>query len=381
MGVDARRDHSFRVPRPDLSVRLGTPNACTRCHTDEPAEWAVEQLQKTRGKTPRGFQTYADALHAARVGHPAAERLLTGVVRDAATPGIARATALWELGHAPGPSTPAVVEQGVADADPLVRGAAAAALEALPPAERLRLGLRLVDDPLRAIRLEAAWALADVPQGTLAESQRERLKRALQEYVQAQEANAERPESQVNLGTLHVRQGRFAEAEAAYRKAITLQPFFVGAYVNLADLYRLTNRDGDGEQVLRAGIAAVPESADLHHALGLLLVRQRRYDQALEALAQAVRLAPDNARYAAVYAIALSDLGQPDAALAALQAAHERQPHNAQLLLRLVQFHRQAGRLAPALRYAETLAQLDPLNASLQNLVRQLKAGLAPGAR
>src|SRR5262249_13742673 len=76
MGVAARRDHSFRIPRPDLSVRLGTPNACTRCHTDKPAEWAVEQLQKTRGKIPRGFQTYADALHAARVGHPAAERLL-----------------------------------------------------------------------------------------------------------------------------------------------------------------------------------------------------------------------------------------------------------------------------------------------------------------
>ena len=381
MGVDARRDHSFRIPRPDLSLRLGTPNACTGCHTDQTATWAVEQLQHRRGKRPQRFQTYAEALHAARVGHPAAERMLAGVVRDASTPHIARATALWELSRYPSPTTLALVEQSVTEPTPLVRVAAGAVLQAFPPAERLRLGVRLLDDPLRAIRLEAVWALADIAPSTMPESQRERVKRGLAEYVRAQEAQAERPESQVNLGTLHMRQGRFPEAEAAYRKAMTLQPSFVGAHINLADLYRRTGRDGEGEQVLHAGIALVSDSADLHHALGLLLVRQRRYDQALEALARAVRLAPDNAHYATVYAVALSDLGQPEAALAALQAAQARQPHNAQVLLGLVQLSGNTGRLESALRYAEQLAQLDPMNASFHNLVRQLRAAPAPGAR
>ena len=32
MGVDFRRDHSMRIPRPDLSDKLKTPNACTQCH-------------------------------------------------------------------------------------------------------------------------------------------------------------------------------------------------------------------------------------------------------------------------------------------------------------------------------------------------------------
>ena len=32
MAIDSRRDHSFRIPRPDLSSSLGTPNACTGCH-------------------------------------------------------------------------------------------------------------------------------------------------------------------------------------------------------------------------------------------------------------------------------------------------------------------------------------------------------------
>ena len=41
MGVDPRRDHSMRIPRPDLSVVMGTPNACNQCHQDKdaPGHW------------------------------------------------------------------------------------------------------------------------------------------------------------------------------------------------------------------------------------------------------------------------------------------------------------------------------------------------------
>ena len=45
MGNDFRRDHSFRVPRPDLSVKYGNPNACSGCHTDKDDAWAAENLQ------------------------------------------------------------------------------------------------------------------------------------------------------------------------------------------------------------------------------------------------------------------------------------------------------------------------------------------------
>ena len=46
MGIDARRDHSFRIPRPDLSVLLGTPNACNDCHQDKSAEWAAAEVAR-----------------------------------------------------------------------------------------------------------------------------------------------------------------------------------------------------------------------------------------------------------------------------------------------------------------------------------------------
>ena len=82
MVVDARRDHSIWVPRPDLSVALGTPNACTQCHTESSAEWAA---QTVAGWYPRGRQTtqdYGSALHAGRMEAADAEQQPQGLPRQ-----------------------------------------------------------------------------------------------------------------------------------------------------------------------------------------------------------------------------------------------------------------------------------------------------------
>ena len=53
MQIDARRDHSLRVPRPDLTLAMGTPNACTGCHTNRPAAWAATTVRAGWDATPR----------------------------------------------------------------------------------------------------------------------------------------------------------------------------------------------------------------------------------------------------------------------------------------------------------------------------------------
>src|SRR5258705_332807 len=98
MVVDKRHDHSFRIPRPDLSVTLGTPNACNDCHRDQPATWAAAAIETWHGPVRKGFQRYAEAFHAARTDHADAAALLAVVAADQNTPGVARATALSELG-------------------------------------------------------------------------------------------------------------------------------------------------------------------------------------------------------------------------------------------------------------------------------------------
>src|SRR6476469_7100700 len=97
MVVDARHDHSFRIPRPDLSTTLGTPNACSDCHKDKPAAWAAGAIERWHGPVRNGFQTYAPAFHAARTDQPNARPLLLQVVKDSQTPPVARATALTLL--------------------------------------------------------------------------------------------------------------------------------------------------------------------------------------------------------------------------------------------------------------------------------------------
>ena len=116
-----------------------------------------------------------------------------------------------------------------------------------------------------------------------------------------------------------------------------------------------------------------PEVAELHHSLGLLLVRRGRYEEAILELARAVELAPDQPRFAFVYAVALHDLGQAEQSLAVLEQAHRESPSNQEILLGLISFHREAGDSRQALSYARKLLAQDPNNADLQQLVRQLE--------
>src|SRR5208283_4645923 len=115
MVVDPRRDHSIRIPRPDLSMKLGTPNACNNCHTDKSAQWALDSVDHWYGHAARGFQRFAETLDGGSAGAPGAQQALERLVADREQPAISRATALSVLaGYAPPPTDPAV-RAGVAD--------------------------------------------------------------------------------------------------------------------------------------------------------------------------------------------------------------------------------------------------------------------------
>ncbi len=360
MVVDPRHDHSMRVPRPDLSVKLGTPNACTNCHTGQSAEWAAKQVRDWYGGDAQGYQRYATALEAARGGEPAAGKGLAELVRDSDVPGIARATALAGLGPYLSPETIDVVVQGLGADDPMLRVAALEALESVPVDIRAQLAFPSISDPVRAVRIETARILAGMPVADLSAEQRSALDKGFEEYLQAQQAMAERPEAQLNMGNLYAARGMTAQAVAAYQAATELDPAFTPAYVNHADLLRNHGDEAAAEAVLRRALAITPGTGDVYHALGLSLVRQERTAEALEALKQATSLSPDNARYVYVYAVALNSAGDSAKALMVLQGAHNRFPNNTDILSALVAFHRDGGNTEAARSYAEKLRSLSP---------------------
>jgi tetratricopeptide (TPR) repeat protein len=360
MVVDPRHDHSFRIPRPDLSVTLGTPNACNVCHTDKSAQWAATQVQDWYGRVPQGLQNWAGTFAASRGGDPRAGEPLLQLIRETGTPAIARATALSQVGPYLDAQSLEVLTEGLWDDDPGVRAATAAMLEQLPVGLRVQLAFPLLQDDVRAVRIEAARILAAVPAGDLDDRQQALLEQGIQEFIASQLASADRPEAQTNLGNLYTQRGQLQQAEQAYRTAIELNPAYTPAWVNLADYYRGREDEAATEKTLRAAIAGMPDVADLHYALGLSLIRQQQAAAAVTELQQAATLNPDSARYIYVYAVALNSTGKPDEALLVLQGAHNRFPNNTDILGALVAFNRDQGNTAAASRYTNKLQALLP---------------------
>jgi tetratricopeptide (TPR) repeat protein len=375
MVVDPRRDHSMRVPRPDQSVALGVPNACSGCHTrldaKQDAPWAAAAVRRWLGRDAQGFQSFAPTFAAADAQRLGAAGSLLAVAEDLGQPPIVRASALERLATT-GRVDPATVQRAARDAQPLVRLAAVRLAESLPPAETARLLAPLLADPLRAIRIEAARALAG-EQPALGAAERAAWQKAADEYLATLAYTADRPEARVALGSFQARLGRFDEAQAAFAQARALDPGFLPAYLNAADALRQQGREPESQRMLEQGLAQAPKSAPLHHALGLALVRQGDTARALKELDQAARLAPDDARYTYVYAVALNSAGRPAEAITVLERATARWPGDRDLRLALITMQRDAGRGEAARASAARAAQAFPEDPDLQALARQLK--------
>ena len=374
MLIDPRRDHSLRIPRPDLSAKFGVPNACTNCHTDKSSRWAAAAVDKWYKHPLVGFQRFADALHDIVVGAPGARHLLSDLIADRGQPAVARATALSMLtAWSPSPDQPPITAT-ISDDSALVRRATARALANSDLRASIVPLAPLLHDPVRDVRLEAAEVLVGTPYDSLPSGVATELSQAIDEYIAAQQLNADRPEAHLNLGLLRAKQNQFDLAEAEFKLALSLDPAFVPATVDLADLYRSLNRDQAGGRVLDDAIVQAPNDASQRYALGLLLVREKHNDKALDSLATAAHLDPGNARYAYVYAIALHDGGQANPAITTLEASIKSHSYDRDSLTALVSFLKESGDSARELTYAKRLLELEPDNPELRQLVEHLPA-------
>ncbi len=360
MGVDSRRDHSFRIPRPDLTVALGTPNACAACHADRGAKWAASQVTAWRnGDTSAiGFQRFAAAFAAADSGTPDASRLLRLVAADTTQPAIARATALSELAASDNEAVDAL-SMGLTDPSPLVRLGALQGLTFAEPAQRAQLAAPLLSDSMRTVRIAATPLQAGA---TFASSEQQTaFERASREFIAAQQYDADRADARTSLGTFYAQSGDFGRAQSELEAAVRLDPFFTPAYANLADVYRRqTQRDPDAERLLRLGLAKAPASAALHHALGLVLIRLHRLNDARAELERASQLDPRNVRFGYAYAVALYTTGKAKSAVAALEHLLMFDENNRDVLSALVSYHTEQGDTAAARRYRDRLSALSP---------------------
>jgi tetratricopeptide (TPR) repeat protein len=235
----------------------------------------------------------------------------------------------------------------------------------------------VLGDPIRAVRIEAARALASAPTTGWSDAQRAALAAGVAEWVAVQGFNADRPESHTNLAALYAERGESEQAFAEFARALALDPSFSPALVNRADLLRVLGREAEALAVLREAVAGHPQDAALQHALGLALIRQGQRDEALRALAEAARLAPGDPRFGYVYAVGLHDAGRTQAAEQVLESLLRSHPNHADALFALVSYLQESGAPARALPYARRLVALQPQDPRLRALLAGLEAAQA----
>lgn len=330
MTVDPRHDHSIRVPRPDLSVRDGTPNACTKCHPDKNPQWAAKQAQQWYPKLQLRQTPLDQALHADDSGDPQAPNLLSQIVNDTAQSSVARATALSRMAANLDTTQLMRISAQLHVDDALMRKAAVDALASAPLENRIAWLRPLLSDPVRAVRMAAARWLAVAPTTDWSPADQAALHSALGEYIAAQRFNADRPESYNNLGMLYADQQQWPQAEATLKHAMKMEPSLAATWLNLADVYRAQGQEAQAQSLIRQLLQQQPRDAAAHHALGLSLLRQQRYTDAIKPLKEALRLEPGNSDYAYAYALLLDKMGQRPQAIATLQASLQSHPGGAQ---------------------------------------------------
>ncbi|ACS59939.1 cytochrome C family protein (plasmid) [Rhizobium leguminosarum bv. trifolii WSM1325] len=373
MKVDPRRDHSFVIPRPDLSATLGTPNACTTCHVGETDDWAAETMDEWYGTQWRKRASIAHAFAGATNGDQAAVEALRALVSDQKQAGIVRGSAIAALSGISGVDITADIRTAATDADPLVRLGAAEAAGNIPPEQRLDAISNLLSDATRAVRVAAANALASTPP-ELFGNQRENFEAAVADLRAYVETNGDVAETQSNYGFFLFARQRTAEAEAAFRRAISLDPTLEATRINLAEFYRATGQNDRSEQTYAEAIAMAPARADLRYGHALSLVRRQALTEAITELEEAVRLDPQNPRYKTTFAVALDSAGRTEEALGRLDGWAAG--GDADIIGLALQYSLKLRHLPEALKHAEDLARLRPQDPQISGLIGQLKQAI-----
>lgn len=434
MAVDPRRDHSLRIPRPALSVELGTPNACTGCHLEVDGSrqrlpeakraqlgqyadwlrakgddeeirselermdrWSLTAARKWWGDKGEDAKHYAHALHAAQTRNPDAERRLTSLAENRQAPAIVRATALERLARIPTPDSLRVAEKLLDSSDSQIQLAALGRLETeldaiesqLDPsagiaaaANAYRNVVRQLNKQIaaqrRAVRVAAARMLVRVPEPVRQELldgvDRDRLEQAVDEFLAGLQVNSDRAGSHLGAAMVHEARGDYAAAVESYETAIRVEPRATGPRGNLAALYdRLA-------EAARRRIETVELRGDRASAEQVRkeLVRCEAEARRLRAeelvwLERDAKLGPRIAAAQYRYAMSLYIHGRESEAEETLRKTTEIDPSWEQAWLALGLLYEKQQKFADALRCIERLRQLNAQDPTYAELERRLR--------
>ncbi len=375
MVIDYRPDHSLRIPRPDLSSALGTPNACNECHKDKSNEWSAEYMTTWYGT--KYSPHYGTILEAGRRGMPDAQEDLIRLSSDPLYPVIVRATALSILNRYGGEESARAFAQALWDEEPLIRRTAIEFLNVPDPRTWIGLIFPLLYDPVKSVRIEAASSLVGIPTEQLSEELQAVFLGALGEYEEAMEHSGDFASARHNLGNMFAALNKPEDAIENYKAAVEIDRDFYPAAMNLTVLLNRLGRNDEAEQLLRDVLSSQPGLHEAEYSLGLLLAEKGEYAGAAEYLEAAAGGMPSRARVYYNLGLILQHLERDEEAEAALLKTLEIEPDQMDYLNAVADFYIKRERYREAKRIAERMIATypsHPLGQNLRDLVnRELK--------
>lgn len=373
MGVDDRRDHSIRIPRPDLSLKLGTPNACNQCHTEQSTQWAADAATHWWGVDIDRPIHYGEVFADARKGELNTDKALLEMMRDPKRPGIVRATAVIYLARYPTQLAAQSILEALTHEEPLVRAAAADMLRNMPPQQRIQPAIDRLDDPLRLVRMQAANALVDIRTSEISKEDRAKVRAGIDAYRKAQRVSEDTAAATMNLGSLAYRLGDVEEAKKQYQRANSIDPSFMPVYSAMAELNSLRGEHKEAMAWIERGHKRAPDQPDLLYTEALVRIRMKDLPGAVKTFGKAYAAGPDRADLAYAYAAALFDTGERTKAVGVLEAALKTNPNDMGLLNQIVQFSMALRQPKTAIKYAKQLHKIAP-DAGWDRFIKQVEA-------
>ena len=339
MGVDYRRDHSFRIPRPDLTLSLGVPNACNSCHNEETAQWSEKYITEWYGKSRRAH--YGSLIAAGEDGDPAA---LDGLINIATAssdlyPVMIRATALSLLANYNDTKSLEAIRLMLNNDDPIMRHYATRVYNP-QTMEAYKAGfVPLLNDPVKAVRIEAAQKLSQLPPEAMDSAWIKYYDEAIDEYISAMEYTSDFAAGRHNLANLQARTGKAAEAERNYLGALKIDRSFYPTKVNLAMLYNSHQQNEKAEELFREVIRDHPDQHDLYYSLGLLLAEMNKLKEAAEVLEKAAVFMPERSRIHYNLGLIYQYLTENEKAEKSLLQSNRLEPENQDIIYAIAVFY------------------------------------------
>ncbi|MCL1125233.1 tetratricopeptide repeat protein [Shewanella surugensis] len=331
MGVDIRRDHSFRIPNPWVNEALNSPNVCLSCHQDKDHRWTQHALASKKDAifTHNSDIGTATLLNETVPEH--AQKIIEKWVLDPSQAPMRRAV-LLDLLDLSQPSHVNALNIAANDNEALVKLGVLHKLSSAPFSLQLQIGFGLLYDDNKNVRLEAIKLLSPAFKTNIPVTAQEKLQAVLKEAVATYQTQQDLLSGQLSLADLAYNVGDIAQAKVHYQNALQLQPQFLPAKLNLASLHRETGQYQQAKNLLQAILVIEGNHSLAQYNLGLIYVIEKQWPKALSALNTAANTSPDNLQFAFVYLLALEASGQIDNALVQLEKLAQHTPNDPALI-------------------------------------------------